>query len=156
MCGITGFVDLRKNTTISTLQSMTDSLVHRGPDGGAIEFFQKENYILGLGHRRLAIIDVSNSANQPMQFQEYWITFNGEIYNFQEIKNELIALGHQFTTNSDTEVILHAFQAWGGSFVEKLIGMFAIVIYDQKQDQLFCLRDRAGVKPFFYYFLILQ
>ncbi|MFN5444119.1 MAG: asparagine synthase (glutamine-hydrolyzing) [Crocinitomicaceae bacterium] len=151
MCGITGFVDLRKQTTISTLQSMTDSLVHRGPDGGAIEFFQKDNYTIGLGHRRLAIIDVSNAANQPMNFEEYWITFNGEIYNFQEIKNDLIKLGHQFSTNSDTEVILHAYKEWGISFVDKLIGMFAIVIYDEINEQFLCLRDRAGVKPFFYY-----
>jgi asparagine synthase (glutamine-hydrolysing) len=151
MCGITGFVDLSKRSSQSDLQFMTDSLVHRGPDGGDVVFFQKENYTLGLGHRRLAIIDVSNAANQPMKFQEYWITFNGEIYNFQEIKNELILLGHQFTTSSDTEVILHAFQVWGNGFVERLIGMFAIVIYNEKEDQLFCLRDRAGVKPFFYY-----
>ena len=151
MCGITGFVDLSKRSSQSDLQFMSDSLVHRGPDGGDVVFFQKENYTLGLGHRRLAIIDVSNAANQPMKFQEYWITFNGEIYNFQEIKNELILLGHQFTTSSDTEVILHAFQVWGNGFVERLIGMFAIVIYNEKEDQLFCLRDRAGVKPFFYY-----
>jgi asparagine synthase (glutamine-hydrolysing) len=151
MCGITGFVDLRKQTSKETLQSMTDSLVHRGPDGGSIEFFQKENYTVGLGHRRLAIIDVTNAANQPMQFENLWITFNGEIYNFQEVKNELIKLGHSFLTSSDTEVILHAYKEWGNAFVDRMIGMFAIVIYDEKNDQFFFLRDRAGVKPFFYY-----
>jgi len=130
---------------------MTDSLVHRGPDGGSIEFFQKEDYTVGLGHRRLAIIDVTNAANQPMQFENLWITFNGEIYNFQEIKNELINLGHSFLTSSDTEVILHAYKEWGNAFVDRMIGMFAIVIYDEKNDQFFFLRDRAGVKPFFYY-----
>jgi len=86
-----------------------------------------------------------------MEEQSNFFTFNGEIYNFQEIKKELIIQGHQFCTNSDTEVILHAFKAWGGSFVDKLIGMFAIVIYDVKNEQFICLRDRAGVKPFFYY-----
>lgn len=151
MCGITGFIDLSKQSSIEDIQAMTDSMVHRGPDGGAIEFFKKDNYTIGLGHRRLAIIDITNAANQPMKFEEYWITFNGEIYNFQEIKNDLIKLGHQFSTNSDTEVILHSYKQWGNRFVNKLIGMFAIVIYDEIKEQFLCLRDRAGVKPFFYY-----
>jgi asparagine synthase (glutamine-hydrolysing) len=151
MCGIAGFVDLSKRSSVSNIQSMTDSMIHRGPDGGAIEYFEKENYTIGLGHRRLAIIDVTSAANQPMHYDEIWITFNGEIYNFQEIKKELINLGHTFSTNSDTEVILHAYKEWDTSFVDKLIGMFAIVIYDEKQELIYCFRDRAGVKPFYYY-----
>jgi asparagine synthase (glutamine-hydrolysing) len=151
MCGITGFVDLTKKTTIEELKAMTDSMIHRGPDGGAVKFFQNSKNVVGLGHRRLAIIDVSNAANQPMQYENLWITFNGEIYNFKEIKNELITLNHHFLTNSDTEVILHAYKEWGVLFVDKLIGMYAIVIYNELEDKFLCLRDRAGVKPFFYY-----
>ncbi|NDF60461.1 MAG: asparagine synthase (glutamine-hydrolyzing), partial [Crocinitomicaceae bacterium] len=109
------------------------------------------DYTIGLVHRRLAIIDTTAAANQPMQLNQLWITFNGEIYNFNEIKKELQTIGHQFKNQSDTEVILHAFQEWGIKCVEKFIGMFAFVIYDEESETLTCIRDRAGVKPFFYY-----
>jgi len=96
-----------------------------------------------------------------MRFNHLWITFNGEIYNFNEIKNELIALNHHFVSHSDTEVILHAFAQWGMKCIDKFIGMFAFVIYDSSKDEIYCVRDRAGVKPFFiigimayFYFLL--
>jgi asparagine synthase (glutamine-hydrolysing) len=151
MCGIAGFIDFNKKTTKATIDAMINTLHHRGPDGGNTVFFEKSDYTIALGHRRLAIIDTTAAANQPMQLNQYWITFNGEIYNFNEIKKELQTIGHQFKNQSDTEVILHAFQEWGIKCVEKFIGMFAFVIYDEDSETLTCIRDRAGVKPFFYY-----
>lgn len=151
MCGISGFIDFNKNSSVEVLKNMTDTLVHRGPDGSGYELFQSQQATIGFGHRRLAIIDLTETGKQPMQFEHLWITFNGEIYNFQEIKNELEQLGHHFKSHSDTEVILHAFVQWGIDCVKKFIGMFAFVIYDTKAQEIYCVRDRAGVKPFFYY-----
>lgn len=151
MCGISGFVDLKKLSSDVILKLMTDSLYHRGPDGDDIEFLQANSYQIGLGHRRLSIIDLSETGKQPMKFEHLWITFNGEVYNYVEIKNELQNLNHQFVGHSDTEVILHAFAQWGISCIEKFIGMFAFVIYDTRSEDVYCLRDRAGIKPFFYY-----
>jgi asparagine synthase (glutamine-hydrolysing) len=151
MCGIAGFIDFSKKSNRETIEKMTHTLVHRGPDGGNTILLEKDNYTIGLGHRRLAILDTSSSANQPMVYENYWITFNGEIYNFQEIKKELQGLNHLFSTNSDTEVILHAYKEWGEDCLHRFIGMFAIVIFDPDTNTLFCARDRAGVKPFFYY-----
>jgi asparagine synthase (glutamine-hydrolysing) len=151
MCGISGFIDLKSQSSESILTSINNSLLHRGPDGSGNQFFQLANSQVGLAHRRLSIIDLSDSGKQPMQFEHLWIVFNGEIYNYTEIKKELIDLGHFFVSNSDTEVILHAFSQWGIACIEKFIGMFAFVIYDTKQEELICIRDRAGVKPFFYY-----
>ncbi len=130
---------------------MTQTLAHRGPDGEGIHFFEGEMAQVGLGHRRLAILDLSEHGHQPMRYEHLWICFNGEIYNFQEIKTELTSLGHIFKTNSDTEMILHAYAEWGAKCLDKFIGMFAIVIYDEDQQRVFCARDRAGVKPFFMY-----
>lgn len=151
MCGIAGFIDFKNTSNEETLKLMTDVLQHRGPDGAGYSFTTNRTSQIGLGHRRLSIIDLSNQASQPMFFKHYSIVFNGEIYNFQEIKNELIALNHQFVTNSDTEVILHAFAEWGIHCVSKFIGMFAFVIYDSEKQEIYCVRDRAGVKPFYYY-----
>ncbi|MGZ4090822.1 MAG: asparagine synthase (glutamine-hydrolyzing), partial [Bacteroidia bacterium] len=103
-------------------------------------------------HRRLSIIDLSEAGRQPLNYKSLWITFNGEIYNYGEIKNELLILKHSFSGNSDTEVILHAYEEWGKECIHKFIGMFAFVIYDDKNNHFFCARDRAGVKPFYYYF----
>ena len=152
MCGITGFIDWNKKSDEAILDSMNKTLNHRGPDSGDIEFFQKDSFQLGLAHRRLAIIDITDSGKQPMKFEHLWITYNGEIYNFNEIKEELIKLGHSFIGHSDTEMILHAYAHWGEKCIDKFIGMFAFVIYDAKLNEIFCVRDRAGVKPFFYYF----
>ena len=153
MCGITGFVDYKVKNGKTELKIMTDSLVHRGPDASGYYVNQINGYSIGLGHRRLSIIDLSPGGNQPMQFLNgrYWIIFNGEIYNFAEVKQVLAGLGHQFTTQSDTEVILHAYHQWGTAALKYFIGMFAFVIFDTEQEKLFCCRDRAGVKPFFYY-----
>lgn len=149
MCGIAGFIDFNQKSSSILLQQLTDTLHHRGPDGSSYEFIQTHNYQLGLGHRRLSIIDLSETGKQPMKYQHLWITFNGEIYNYSEIKKELIDLNHQFIGHSDTEVILHAFEQWGISCVEKFIGMFAFMIYDTKAEEIYCIRDRAGIKPFF-------
>ena len=115
MCGIAGFIDFKTILQKQLLKKMTDSLIHRGPDAEGYFYAQKNNYAVGLGHRRLSIIDLSPLGNQPMQFSNgrYQIVFNGEIYNYQEIKDDLIRSGHEFISHSDTEVILHAFNEWG-------------------------------------------
>ena len=152
MCGISGFIDFSKKSSASVLEDMTNTLSHRGPDGMDSEFLQTNTAQIGMGHRRLAIIDLSEGGKQPMCYQSLWICFNGEIYNYQEIKVELSQLGHTFISNSDTEMILHAYSEWGAKCLDKFIGMFAIFLYDEKNETVFCARDRAGVKPFFYYF----
>lgn len=131
---------------------MTDTLYHRGPDGSGIELLENPYAQVGFGHRRLSIIDLSEHGKQPMQFQHLWICFNGEVYNYAEIKKELVELGHSFTGNSDTEVIIHSYAQWGEKCIDRFIGMFAFVIYDTQNNTVYCVRDRAGVKPFFYYF----
>lgn len=151
MCGISGFIDFSKTSSLEILSKMTDTLYHRGPEGFGYELFESSSAKIGFGHRRLSIIDLSDSGKQPMQFQHFWITFNGEVYNYQNIKQELIEKGHLFLSHSDTEVILHAFAEWGIACLDKFIGMFAFVIYDSKVGEIYCVRDRAGVKPFFYY-----
>jgi asparagine synthase (glutamine-hydrolysing) len=152
MCGISGFIDFKKTSGIDILQSMTDTLYHRGPDGSGIELLENPYAQVGFGHRRLSIIDLSEHGKQPMQFQHLWICFNGEVYNYAEIKKELLELGHSFTGNSDTEVIIHSYAQWGEKCIDRFIGMFAFVIYDTQNNTVYCVRDRAGIKPFFYYF----
>lgn len=152
MCGISGFIDFNKTSNLEVLKNMTDALAHRGPDGSGYEIFQNQFSNIGFGHRRLSIIDLTDTGKQPMQYEHFWITYNGEIYNFNEIKAELQKLNHQFVGTSDTEVILHAFAQWGISCIDKFIGMFAFVIYDSEKEEFYCVRDRAGVKPFFYYY----
>jgi len=127
---------------------MTDSIAHRGPDGEG--FFVDDK--VSLGHRRLSIIDLSEKGSQPMIYKHLVITFNGEIYNYIEIRTELQTLGHVFESNSDTEVILHAYEAWGNDCVNRFNGMWAFCIYDKKNNILFLSRDRFGVKPLNYYF----
>lgn len=151
MCGISGFVDFNKLTSREDLEKMNRSMQLRGPDGEGYALYQTPAATVGLGHRRLSIIDLSSAGSQPQHYQQYHITFNGEIYNYQQIKDELIAKGHQFISHSDTEVILHAFAEWKDACLQKFIGMFAFVIYDNEKEEIFAARDRAGVKPFFYY-----
>jgi asparagine synthase (glutamine-hydrolysing) len=127
MCGITGFIDFKKESTAEVLTAMTDTLYHRGPDGSGVELLELDKASIGLGHRRLSIIDLTSFGKQPMQFENYWICFNGEVYNYAEIKKELNELGHTFSGNSDTEVILHAIAEWGKECVHRFIGMFAFV-----------------------------
>lgn len=130
---------------------MNDALTHRGPDGEGLFVDKKENFILGLGHKRLAIIDLSETGSQPMHREGLSIVFNGEVYNFQEIRKELELLGEHFVSHSDTEVVLAAYQKWGVDCLQHFIGMFAFVIYNHKDQQVFVARDRAGVKPLFWY-----
>ena len=152
MCGISGFIDFNRRTSDEVLHKMTNILQHRGPDGDGHLIKKTNETIIGLGHRRLSIIDLSNAASQPMQYQELYIIFNGEMYNYNEVRDELITKGHQFTTHSDTEVILHAYREWGSKCLDKFVGMFAFVLYDEANKTVFCARDRAGVKPFIWYY----
>jgi asparagine synthase (glutamine-hydrolysing) len=151
MCGIAGFIDFKKKSTEADLERMSSCLQHRGPDGSGKFFTETADAAIGLGHRRLSIIDLSETANQPMHYGGLHLVFNGEIYNYNEIRNQLIALGHQFQTHSDTEVILHAWKEWGEKSIEQWRGMFAITIYDETKNEVVCIRDRAGVKPYYYY-----
>lgn len=149
MCGITGIFDLKDQRDIddTLLSKMRDSLVHRGPDEAGSLILPG----IGLAHRRLSIIDLS-SGQQPLSTPDQLVSivFNGEIFNFQEIRKELIDKGHQFNTHSDTETIVYAWIEWGEQCVDKLRGMFAFAIWDVKKEILFCARDRLGVKPFLY------
>ena len=151
MCGISGFVDYSKTSDKAILEKMNRIMAHRGPDGEGYGMYNIEKATIGLGHRRLSIIDLTEGGSQPKTFGHLHITFNGEIYNFEEVKKELEAKGHTFESHSDTEVILHAYKEWGNACLQKFIGMFAFAIYDEANKKIFACRDRAGVKPFFYY-----
>lgn len=137
MCGISGFLDFEKKSSPVILEEMTNTLRHRGPDATACKLIDAPSAQIGLGHRRLSIIDLSSAATQPMQYQHLWLVYNGEVYNYKEIQQELVLLGHQFITQSDTEVILHAYATWGKDCVKKMTGMFAFVIYDSRQNEIF-------------------
>ena len=129
---------------------MTDAIAHRGPDDAGVYISPDQK--VGLGHRRLSIIDLSAQGHQPMSFaNKYWITFNGEIYKFQEKRRELEKEGYAFQSKTDTEVILALYDKYGVDCLQHLRGMFAFAIYDKEKQQLFCARDRAGKKPFKYY-----
>lgn len=148
MCGISGIIN-KNNAAVELreIKTITDIVSHRGPDG---EGFLLENNF-ALGHRRLAIIDVSAASDQPMWYEnKYAIVFNGEIYNYLEIKKDLEKLGYSFKTKSDTEVILIAYECWGFDCVKKFNGMWAFSIFDKERNILFCSRDRFGIKPFYY------
>ncbi len=152
MCGISGFADFNRRTDRVILEKMNRMLQHRGPDGEGYGMHDASEALVGLGHRRLSIIDLSEGGKQPKTFENLHVTYNGEIYNYAEIKKQLVEKGHQFNSQSDTEVILHAYKEWGSDALQHFIGMFAIVIYDEAEKKIFACRDRAGVKPFFYYF----
>ena len=148
MCGITGIFN-RKGDKVdaNVLDQMTDRLEHRGPDGRGTYIFEN----VGLGHRRLSIIGLSDGA-QPMSNEDgaVWVTYNGEIYNYLSLREELTALGHTFKSQSDTEVIVHGYESWGTKVIEKLRGIFAFVVFDRAKKKLFVGRDRLGVKPLYY------
>jgi len=153
MCGIAGIYSFNgKPVDKYLLIRMRDTMLHRGPDGAGT--WVSEDRKVGLGHRRLSIIDLSEAAAQPMCNEDatLWISFNGEIYNHAEIKSELQNIGnHKWKTDhSDTEVILHAFEQWGTHCLEKFRGMFAIALWDEKRRELWLIRDRIGVKPLYY------
>jgi asparagine synthase (glutamine-hydrolysing) len=150
MCGFVGSVDFGSSETgRATLQSMTDVLSHRGPDGGRIELSGN----VGLGHRRLRIIDLSTRADQPLwnQRRDLAIVLNGEIYNFRELRRELVASGVQLRTWSDTEVVLELYAREGEQAVRRLDGMFALAIWDARKNRVFLARDRSGKKPLYLY-----
>ena len=153
MCGIAGIIDL-KGQAIGMVDIMrfTDSMAHRGPDGSGYDLLNHQT--VALGHRRLSILDLSDSAKQPMSYahKRYWMTYNGEVYNFNEIKHELISKGHSFESNTDTEVILAAYVEWGKACLHKFNGMFAFAIWDDTKKHLFLARDRFGIKPVYYTF----
>ena len=151
MCGIIGIIDYKKNSSKELLQKMTDTLYHRGPDDSGYEFLEEEKYQLGFGHRRLSIQDLSTHGHQPMSYENLSIIYNGEVYNFKEIREELEGLGYSFISHSDTEVILKAFHQWGLRSVDRFRGMFAFSIYDKGKKKIYIVRDRAGVKPLYYY-----
>jgi asparagine synthase (glutamine-hydrolysing) len=149
MCGIAGIFDTRSNRSqdAAVLQRMNDSQRHRGPDEGSLHLEPG----IGLGHRRLAIIDIA-TGQQPLFNEDgsVVVVFNGEIYNYQQLIPELQALGHSFRTKSDTEVIVHAWESWGADCVKRFRGMFAFALWDRKRQTLFLARDRLGVKPMHY------
>jgi len=149
MCGIVGVWDKTGNTTKGCVQEMTATLAHRGPDD--IGDFHDVSAGVFLGHRRLSLIDLSPGGHQPMHIDGCTITYNGEIYNYQDIREELAAEGVVCTSNSDTEVLLRAWILWGPAAVEKFRGMFAFVIWDANAQKLFICRDRVGVKPMYFY-----
>ena len=149
MCGIAGILNLNGvPVSPSVLRTMTDAIAHRGPDG---EGFYVDSFI-GLGHRRLAIIDLSSAGHQPMATPDgqLVISYNGEIYNFRELRTELEALGYRFRSRTDTEVLLYAYSEWGEKALERLNGMFAFAIWDRRRQEMFFARDRYGIKPFYY------
>lgn len=153
MCGIVGIWHLDgEPVNIHSLDAFTDSLAHRGPDGRGT--FIDPEVTIGLGHRRLSILDLSDAGRQPMSYaqQRYWITYNGEIYNFIELRSELEGLGHRFRSESDTEVILAAYAQWGEKCQLKFNGMWAFAIWDRIKRVLFLSRDRFGIKPLHYYY----
>jgi asparagine synthase (glutamine-hydrolysing) len=152
MCGIVGVVSALDITERKWLKNASETLFHRGPDHSG-EWWSKDNKA-GFAHQRLSILDLSSSANQPMYFtkKNICIVFNGEIYNYRKLRKKLQTLGHEFKTNSDTEVLLASYAQWGTECPKYLDGMFAFAIYDLNSQNLFIARDRAGEKPLFYYF----
>ena len=148
MCGIFGIYD-KNGVDRSNLSRSIDSMLHRGPDGGGI--FISEDSKCGLGHRRLSVIDLTNDADQPMRFGSYWMVYNGEIYNYLELKSLLKTKGYSFTSNSDSEVLLKLFHCFGKKAFEKCIGMWAVAIYNCETSDLYLCRDRVGVKPLYLF-----
>jgi asparagine synthase (glutamine-hydrolysing) len=152
MCGITGFIQLHPNSVSNPIQEMNDALIHRGPDAGSI--FSSEDGRFSLGHRRLSIIDLNESANQPMHSAcgNFVIVFNGEVYNYQEVRADLLQEKRiDFRTNSDTEVVMEALIHWGESAVNRFNGMFAFALLHKTNGTLLFGRDRLGKKPLYYF-----
>src|SRR5215469_16066117 len=149
MCGIAGKVNFDSTRSIDgeRLVAMTKVIAHRGPDSDG--FYVGDG--VGLGHRRLSIIDLS-TGDQPITNEDgtIWVVFNGEIYNFADVRHELLHAGHRFRTHSDTEVIVHAYEQWGEAAVERFRGMFAFAVWDARARRLLLVRDRLGVKPLYY------
>src|SRR5881396_995181 len=146
MCGIAGILNVDgEPASPAVLRRMTDAIAHRGPDG---EGFYADGCV-AIGHRRLAIIDLSPAGHQPMvsRDQQVVLSYNGEVYNFQELRAELERLGHQFRSKTDSEVVLNAWHQWGPACVTRFNGMFAFAVWDKREQALFLARDRYGIKP---------
>ena len=152
MCGICGIMNFKDHQIVdrTQLNMMTDTMVHRGPDDSGI--YLNKNHNVGFGFRRLSIIDIQD-GHQPMSNEDdsVWIVFNGEIYNHQDLRNELKVNGHHFRTQADTEVIIHGYEEWGVDVVHHLRGMFAFSIWDESKKRVFLARDRLGIKPLYYF-----
>jgi asparagine synthase (glutamine-hydrolysing) len=150
MCGIAGIIDSEIPPTSKAISAMIDDISYRGPDGTGQICFLTDG--VALGHRRLSIIDLSEAGNQPMASENgrFWIVFNGEIYNYLEIRKDLESLGRRFRSNSDTEVLLQSYEQWGANCLKRFMGMFAFAIWDHEKRELFAARDRIGIKPFYY------
>ena len=148
MCGLAGYIELRGGPDPRILRAMEAAIVHRGPDEGHVW----TDGVCGLVHRRLRVIDLSAAAAQPMsnEDQSLWVVFNGEIYNFAELREELLKLGHTFVSHCDTEVLVHGFEAWGTALFARLRGMFAAVFWEKNSRRLTLVRDRLGKKPLFF------
>lgn len=151
MCGITGIYSLRESIDPAVLSSMTDALSHRGPDDSGT--YVSGDGKVGLGHRRLSIIDLSERGRQPMASDDgrIQVSYNGEIYNYRELREELRSRGHVFRTDCDTEVLIRSYEEWGIECLHRFVGMFAFAIWDGRENRLYLARDRVGVKPLYYY-----
>jgi len=155
MCGIAGIVS-NKLIDLAEIKLITDSMIHRGPDDAGYKICNHHNEVFcALGQRRLSIIDLSDAGHQPMSNEDrsLWITFNGEIYNFQILKNDLLEKGHIFHSNTDTEVIIHGYEEYGTDFFNRMNGMFAFAIWDNSKGELILVRDRFGKKPLHYWII---
>ena len=172
MCGIAGLFSDKQHTDIVThIQKMIQIIQHRGPDDEGYLLFNhkkhsplfrstqipqsinQESWSSAMGHCRLSILDLSSAGRQPMcsAQQRYWISYNGEVYNYQTIRAQLIDLGYTFQSNTDTEVVLKAYEEWGQECLQRFNGMFAFIIYDTYQKRIFAARDRFGIKPLYYW-----
>jgi asparagine synthase (glutamine-hydrolysing) len=149
MCGIAGFIDAQLSADVMRTMTfgMLKKIEHRGPEDSSV-FIDGP---VALGHNRLKIIDLSNEANQPFEYDDVVVAFNGEIYNYIEVKQTLAQKGFRFRTQGDTEVLCAAYKYWGEKCVEQFTGMWAFALWDKTQKKLFCSRDRFGIKPFYYY-----
>ena len=152
MCGFTGYVAPKNHINSERLIASLQSITHRGPDDEGVEIYDLDDYELCLAHKRLSIIDLSVNGHQPFidSTGQYAIIYNGEVYNYRELRDELIVLGHTFRTDSDTEVVLEAWKAWGNDSWRKFIGMFSLIIYDKQNQELILVRDAFGIKPLYY------
>lgn len=151
MCGIVGQWNVGEPIDPTIFDEMRDVLTHRGPDGFGT--YITDDKLLALGHRRLSFLDLGENGKQPLCNEDgtVWTTFNGEVYNYLELRAELKQKGHVFVSNSDTEVLVHGYEEWGSALPSKLKGMFAFAIWDERKKQLFLARDRFGIKPLYYY-----
>jgi len=149
MCGIVGMIDLAGSPVLPhILNNMANAIAHRGPDGQG--YFLENN--VGFGHKRLSIIDISEAGKQPMSdfSKQVVLSYNGEIYNFKDLKDELIMLGHHFNSSTDTEVVLNSWKQWGPACIEKFNGMFAFSVFDKRDNSIYLVRDRYGIKPLYF------